>query len=169
MFKLERETHYPLLDTYRGPTTVASFEFGAVLPKPLDVIEFTMNRTLPRLPLIGDKLLGWTLSRDTSPRIDRYRVEVILAGEPERETSGRYPAAIQYPSSGYLASPQVVIVIPVVIAVAVALAILAIGGVVAWRLARGDDIGDILGTNTLVVFGGVALLALGILMLSRKG
>ena len=168
-FELRRERVYDLSRTYRGETTVATFEFPfyfGILPA-IGTIALHLDTALA-LPPLRDNVLSYTIESDTSPKIDRYKITVLLAGEPEREVRGTLDRTgfHEAPSSRHASSTspypgafQVVLGIPALLLIVGGL--LLLGAVIGVFITRGGGVAGLLGGGKLgtIVLLGVAAVA----------
>ena len=156
---------------YSGPTTVAQFSFPFVFSTGLPGVpggaigelDFYISQGLTVSGQRG-KVLEYRLESDTTPRIDNYRVTLILMGAPEREVRGvlsssgfqEQPAAMTY--------PQAAIVLGIVPLLAIVGVLIALGAVIAVVITEGVS-GSVKGLSLLIAG---AAIGLGTVMLVNK-
>jgi len=174
-FELKKERVYDLAASYKGPTTVMTFEFEAFIPEtpripgvPLtgqaeeqiaDVLEAAIA-----LNLIDEEPLRYTIEQDPASSIDNYRVTLTTTGDPEEETSGSVvpSSMVGRPFHQY---PQFV---GVVVVVAIALALVIFSVLVIYSMFKGQSIVETLfGMDPMILLGGAVVIMGGILLLKR--
>lgn len=137
-FRLERDKPTNFGRNYDGPVAVVEFEFSFVFLSGLfggsavDELELLVQAGIfsaSIAPVIRNNLLGYLIWRDTAPRIDRYRVQVQVAGEADEASGEIGPFFNRVPSAGPRA-----IAIPLMLALVVAVGIAGIFAVIAWRI-----------------------------------
>ncbi len=162
-FVLERDKPTELGRNYNGPVAVVEFEFSFVFTSGLfggsaiAELEFYVQTgifSLSIAPQVRNNILGYFIWRDTVPFIDRYRVQVHVAGEAENEGSGSIGPFFNRTQLG--AMPEA-IMIPVLLLLVVAVGIAGIFAVIAWRIFNLSDT-----TFSFLVLGLGALLVGGV-------
>lgn len=166
-FKLERDVAFALAQTWDGPVSALEFSFSFIFPSgvfggsAIAELETYLKAALfsaSIIPEIRGSYLGYTIERDTAPRIDRYRVKVFLAGETE-ESSGKVGPFF----FGGLAQ-TVPHVFPALglIAIVIAIGIAGIFAVIAYRIYNLGGAGIIgLSLGIVAIGAGLGLLVLG--------
>lgn len=184
-FAIRREKSYDLARTWRGETTVASFTFPfSFSPLPAIPTIAAFLDTALAIPPLRDNALSYTIESDTDPKLDRYRITVTLAGEPEREVSGtidrtgfhEFPSALasgrrvgvrRTRSTG--AAPRamyprvIMVAIPLAAVLVIVGALILLGAIITLVLTRGAK-GAF---NTLLLVGGAALIGFGIFSMRK--
>lgn len=137
-FKLERTRPTDFGRDFKGPIAVIEFEFSFVFlsgifgGSAVDELDFYVRAGIfsaSIAPIIRNNLLGYFIWRDTAPRIDRYRVQIHVAGEAEEASGEIGPFFNRIQSAGPRA-----IAIPLMLALVIAVGIAGIFAVIAWRI-----------------------------------
>ena len=136
-FVLQREQEFELALTYRGPVAVLEIEFSFVFISGLwsdsiDELETYLRGGMfsaQVLPIIQTNYLGYTIEADTRPRIDRYRVKIMLAGEVEKSQGELGPFRPFSQTEG----PQALIALPPLLVLVAAFGIAGLFAAIAYR------------------------------------
>ena len=168
-FQLERDVSFDLAETWRGPVSVLEFSFSFVFPSGIfggsavDELENLVKFGLwsaKVTPGIRDNYLGYTIERDTTPRIDRYQVKVFLAGETDEAKGEIGP----FFTGGFAQREPHAFMVPALLVIVIAIGIAGVFAVIAYRIYN-------LGEKKLIGLsrGIVAVVAgLGFLFLCRR-
>lgn len=171
---------------YRGSTTIAQFTFPFVFVTGLygipggaiGELDFYVNQGLT-LSGLRDRVIEFRLESDTSTRIDRYRVTVVLIGAPEKEIYGTLDrsgfhqtgAPGHSGASGYSRAsarwlyPQggPVVALPLALLLAIAAGLILLGAVIAVAIIKGAS-----GLGDMVRWAALGAIGIGAFVLLRQ-